>query len=123
MSRGGEIASAPHAVPHQQGVLDEKKRVGRRRPTEADERSDTGSHPMSTVSDTRQTAEAPDEARVAHRAHWGWWILTVFVLLFAGGIVQMLFTNPNLGWDVVAGWFFSQSIVYGLLRTIELTVL
>ncbi|WP_369046008.1 amino acid ABC transporter permease [Sinomonas sp. P10A9] len=78
---------------------------------------------MSTVNDARPATEASDDIRVAHRAHWGWWILSVLVLLFAGGIVQMLFTNPNLQWDVVAGWFFSQSIVFGLLRTLELTVL
>lgn len=59
---------------------------------------------------------------MAHRAHWGWWVLTAFVV-FAAGIVQMLFTNPNLEWDVVADWFFSQSIIFGLLRTLELTVL
>lgn len=78
---------------------------------------------MSTVSDTRSAIGSPDEIRVAHRAHWGWWVLTGFVLLCAAGIVQMLFTNPNLEWNVVAGWFFSQSIVFGLLRTLELTVL
>lgn len=75
------------------------------------------------VKDTRPPVEAQDDIRVAHRPHWGWWILTAFVLAFAAGIVQMLFTNPNLEWNVVAGWFFSQSIVFGLLRTLELTVL
>jgi polar amino acid transport system permease protein len=78
---------------------------------------------MSTINETQRTAEAPEDIRVAHRAHWGWWILTVFVLLCAGGVVQMLLTNPNLEWNVVAAWFFSQSIVFGLLRTLELTVL
>ncbi|MDP9883894.1 polar amino acid transport system permease protein [Sinomonas atrocyanea] len=78
---------------------------------------------MSTISDTRKAAEAPEEIRMAHRAHWGWWVLTAFVVVFAAGIVQMLFTNPNLEWDVVADWFFSQSIIFGLLRTLELTVL
>ncbi|HKU11225.1 amino acid ABC transporter permease [Sinomonas sp.] len=78
---------------------------------------------MSTISDTRQSAEAPEEIRVAHRAPWGWWILTAFVLVFALGIVQMLVTNPNLEWNVVFAWFFSQSIVVGLLRTLELTAL
>lgn len=79
---------------------------------------------MSTVNDARTATEAaPDETRVAHRAHWGWWVLTAFVILFAAGIAQMLFTNPNLEWNVVAAWFFSQSILLGLLRTLELTVL
>ncbi|MEA5455665.1 amino acid ABC transporter permease [Sinomonas sp. JGH33] len=78
---------------------------------------------MSAASDTRAATETDDGVRVAHRAHWGWWVLTAFVLLFAAGIVQMLFTNPNLEWGVVVSWFFSQSIVFGLLRTLELTVL
>ncbi|WP_415853359.1 amino acid ABC transporter permease [Sinomonas sp. G460-2] len=78
---------------------------------------------MSAASDIRSATETDDGVRVAHRAHWGWWVLTAFVVLFAAGIVQMLFTNPNLEWGVVVSWFFSQSIVFGLLRTLELTVL
>ncbi|WP_237565325.1 amino acid ABC transporter permease [Ornithinimicrobium cavernae] len=38
-------------------------------------------------------------------------------------LVRMLFTNPNLQWDVVAAWFFSKSILLGLMRTLQLTVL
>ncbi|MFF8021739.1 amino acid ABC transporter permease [Streptomyces sp. NPDC007896] len=76
-----------------------------------------------TVSDTSRASERQAEARVAHRAHPGWWVLVVFVALCAGGIIKMLFTNPNLQWDVVGQYFFSQSIMKGLLRTLELTAL
>jgi polar amino acid transport system permease protein len=92
---------------------------------EIDERPHaTGERTMSTtVSDAPRSAEAEAEVRVAHRAHPGWWVLVVFVALCAGGIIKMLFTNPNLQWDVVGQYFFSQSIVKGLLRTLELTAL
>ncbi len=78
---------------------------------------------MSTVSEAPPSQEVPDDIRVAHRAHWGWWVLAAVVLLCAAGLVKMLFTNPNLQWGIVADWFFSRSIVFGLLRTLELTVL
>ena len=64
-----------------------------------------------------------DETRVAHRQHWGWWILVVFVALCAGGIIKMLVTNPNLQWDVVADYFFTRRILRGVLVTLELTAL
>lgn len=67
--------------------------------------------------------DARDDVRVAHRQHWGWWILVVFVALCLGAIVKMLLTNDNLQWDVVADYFFSRRILRGLLVTLELTAL
>jgi polar amino acid transport system permease protein len=61
--------------------------------------------------------------RVAHRSHPGWWVLVAFVALCVAGIAKMLFTNPNLQWDVVAEYFFSRRILHGLLVTLELTAL
>jgi polar amino acid transport system permease protein len=87
-----------------------------------DEWNDPGRRPMTTVQEAPPTT-APEEIRVKHRTHWGWWVVTAVVLLFAAAIVRMLITNPNLQWDVVAAWFFSRSIIFGLLRTLELTVL
>lgn len=69
------------------------------------------------------TLPSPDSVRVAHRAHPGWWVLVAFVLLCVAALVRMLFTNPNLQWDVVADYFFSKSILLGLLRTLQLTFL
>lgn len=63
------------------------------------------------------------EIRVAHRAHPGWWVLVAFVVLCLVALVRMLLTNPNLQWDVVADYFFSRSILLGLLRTLQLTAL
>ncbi|WP_052424610.1 amino acid ABC transporter permease [Streptomyces fulvoviolaceus] len=64
-----------------------------------------------------------DEIRVAHRSHPAWWLVVAFVALCVAGIVKMLFTNPNLQWDVVGEYFFTQRILKGLLVTLELTVL
>jgi polar amino acid transport system permease protein len=49
--------------------------------------------------------------------------MVAFVALCAAGIVKMLFTNPNLQWDVVGEYFFTRRILTGLLVTLELTVL
>jgi polar amino acid transport system permease protein len=87
-----------------------------------DEWNDPGRRPMTTVQEAPPTT-APEEIRVKHRTHWGWWVVTAVVLLLAAAIVRTLITNPNMQWDVVASWFFSRSIIFGLLRTLELTVL
>jgi polar amino acid transport system permease protein len=67
--------------------------------------------------------EARQEIRVAHRQHWGWWILVVFVALCVAALVKMLVTNPNLQWDVVGQYFFTRRVLEGLLVTLELTIL
>jgi polar amino acid transport system permease protein len=48
--------------------------------------------------------------------------MVAFVALCVAGIVKMLFTNPNLQWDVVGEYFFTRRILTGLLVTLELTV-
>ena len=68
-------------------------------------------------------ADAELELRVGRRQHPGWWFATAAVLVMAAVIVNVLVTNPNVGWDHVADYFFSTDILKGLLRTIELTVL
>jgi polar amino acid transport system permease protein len=83
-----------------------------------------GDRAMSTtVNDALRPSDAQSEVRVAHRTHPGWWVLVLFVGLCVGGLIKMLFTNPNLQWDVVAGYFFSWPILRGLLMTLELTFL
>jgi polar amino acid transport system permease protein len=76
-----------------------------------------------TATPTAPPVEPGDEIRVAHRSHPAWWLLVAFVVLFLGGIVQMLLTNPNLQWDVVAEYFFSEPILRGLLMTLQLTAM
>lgn len=85
--------------------------------------SQTAEHPPSR-SDGAVTAhdELPD-IRVSRRQHVGWWVLTGLVLVAVAMLVNMLVTNPNLQWPVVAEYVFSVDIMRGLLRTIELTLL
>jgi len=66
---------------------------------------------------------APREARVAHRPHWGWWVVTGIVLLCVAALAKSLASNRNLQWNVVGQYFFSSKLLSGLLLTIELTVL
>lgn len=50
--------------------------------------------------------------------------LTAAVVLFASFLVAYsLITNPRFEWDVVFGWFASERLFSGLLRTLQLTVL
>lgn len=61
------------------------------------------------------------DVRVRRRQHWGWWIVTALVLVFVVFAANILVTNPNLKWDVVADYFFSTQILQGLWLTIQLT--
>jgi polar amino acid transport system permease protein len=66
---------------------------------------------------------AGTEARVGHRMHWGWWVLTAVVLVVVAALTKTLVTNPNMQWGVVGHYFLSSMILEGLLRTLELTAL
>jgi polar amino acid transport system permease protein len=79
---------------------------------------------MTLTTDTHAEANAPVEAaRLPHRQHPIWWLAVAFVMLCLGGLVKVAVTNPNLQWGVVADYMFNSSILTGLLRTVELTVL
>lgn len=51
------------------------------------------------------------------------WIGAAFLALFAIGFVQVLVTNENMQWAVVAQYLFSPQILTGLGMTLMLTVL
>ncbi|MGH3505207.1 MAG: amino acid ABC transporter permease [Nocardioidaceae bacterium] len=51
------------------------------------------------------------------------WVLTFIALLFVAMLFHGLVTNDAFQWDVVGEYIFSDNILSGLLRTIELTVL
>jgi polar amino acid transport system permease protein len=72
---------------------------------------------------TQQSGEAFVPLRAKSRPKPWSWVATAVVVLVAAMIVQALVTNRNFQWDVVAHYFLSASIVGGLWRTIELTVL
>ena len=58
-----------------------------------------------------------------HQRHGGLW-LTAAIVLFAIFLVgYSLVTNPRFEWNVVFGWFASERLFTGLLRTLGLTAI
>jgi polar amino acid transport system permease protein len=51
------------------------------------------------------------------------WVAIAFVALLAAMLVHTLFTNPRFEWSVVGQYFTSQTILLGVWRTLELTVI
>lgn len=63
------------------------------------------------------------DIRLDRRQHPASWVLVAMVLVGVAMFLNMLLTNPNLQWGVVGQYFFTTDILFGLLRTIELTVI
>lgn len=61
--------------------------------------------------------------RTRARPHFSWWFATAGVLLLLAMFVNMLITNPNVDWPVIAHYITAESILLGLLRTLELTAI
>lgn len=58
------------------------------------------------------------------RPHHGWqWLTAGIVVLVIALVGYSLVTNPRFEWDVVFGWFVSERLFNGLLRTLELTAI
>lgn len=51
------------------------------------------------------------------------WVAIAFVALLAAMLVHTLFTNPRFEWAVVGQYFTSETILLGVRRTLELTVI
>jgi polar amino acid transport system permease protein len=69
------------------------------------------------------TSGVMEPLRVQPRRRPWSWVTAALTLVVVALVVQSLVTNPNFEWDVVAKYFFSSSILSGLLRTLQLTVL
>jgi polar amino acid transport system permease protein len=76
----------------------------------------------STV-DTESAGNSDLEAapRARSRPHVGWWVASAAVLLLLVMFGHMLAVNPKVDWPVVGHYFWSSSVLLGLLRTLELT--
>src|SRR5690606_36170876 len=61
--------------------------------------------------------------RVVPARHPGRIVLAVLVGMLAAAVLWSFVTNPRWEWGVVAQRFFAESIIPGLLQTLELTVL
>ncbi|MGV9869177.1 amino acid ABC transporter permease [Rhodococcus koreensis] len=63
------------------------------------------------------------ELQVARKLHPTWWVATAIIAVIVAMFVRMLVTNENLQWDVVSEYFFSERILSGLVKTLELTAI
>ena len=55
--------------------------------------------------------------------HWGQWVSAAIVIAIVGALAYSVGTNPNLQWSIVWQYVFDNTILRGMLVTIELTVL
>ena len=55
--------------------------------------------------------------------HWGQWVSAAIVIAIVGALAYSVGTNPNLQWSIVWQYLFDNTILRGMLVTIELTVL
>ena len=51
------------------------------------------------------------------------WVAAAILLVLLAQLINMLVTNPNFQWGVVASWFGARSVVIGLGMTLLLTVI
>ncbi|MGN6751558.1 MAG: amino acid ABC transporter permease, partial [Intrasporangium sp.] len=65
----------------------------------------------------------PDISEARRRRHPGRWVAALVVAVLLAQLVNMLVTNENFGWSVVAQWLTAQSIMRGLGVTLLLTVI
>jgi polar amino acid transport system permease protein len=72
---------------------------------------------------TATTDRPADELVAVPVRHPGRWVAAVVLAVLAAMLVHSLVANPKWQWDTVGSYLFDHSILVGLERTIELTVL
>ena len=79
---------------------------------------------MST-SDTRDATTSPpaEEVVAIPVRHPGRWVAAVVIAVLVAMLVHSLFTNPKWEWKIFGDFVFDHSILVGILKTLELTVL
>ncbi|MEU6967765.1 amino acid ABC transporter permease [Kitasatospora aureofaciens] len=65
----------------------------------------------------------PETIKAVPVRHPGRWAGAVVIALLAAMLLSALFTNPAFKWDIVGQYLFHDSIMHGLLVTLELTAL
>lgn len=88
----------------------------------------TSVNPVKAPSGEQPTASAAHRsesaaARVLRAQKPGQWVLTVLVLLIVVFGINSVARNSGFQWGVVGQYLFASSIMQGLLRTLELTVI
>ncbi len=64
----------------------------------------------------------PDDIKAIPARHPGRWLAAAAVFALALALAISFTTNPRFEWAVVGHYFFSTRVLYGLLLTVELTV-
>jgi polar amino acid transport system permease protein len=77
----------------------------------------TGSEP------TEHPGGRPEAIRAVPVRHVGRWISAAILLILTIQFLNWLITNPALKWDVVGDYLFNSSVLEGVQRTIELTII
>lgn len=81
-------------------------------------------HPVQNEASARPAAApGPDISEARRRRHPGRWVAALVVAVLLAQLVNMLVTNENFGWSVVAQWLTAESIMRGLGVTLLLTVI
>jgi len=71
----------------------------------------------------QRSERAAEEETLVPLRHPGRTVGTVVVLVLLAILIRAVVTNERYEWSVVADYFFSKSVLLGLLRTLELTAL
>jgi polar amino acid transport system permease protein len=77
--------------------------------------------PPTSASTGRVVDEIPEITRVVPLRRPATWVAAVVLLVLVAMLAHTLLFNPRFEWDVVARFFTSSAILFGLLRTLELT--
>lgn len=81
---------------------------------------------INTPTDELTQDDALDRSLLLERPrqlHIARWITAGIVLFLVFVVAHSLITNPRFEWDVVFGWFASERLFTGLLRTLQLTII
>lgn len=75
-------------------------------------------------SDTLNAAEVAEaDEIVLPRRRYGQWISSAVMVVLAALLIRVILTNENFQWDVVGDYFMTRSVLEGLARTLQLTVI
>ncbi|MFI7153819.1 amino acid ABC transporter permease [Nonomuraea sp. NPDC050022] len=76
-----------------------------------------------TTATERHSPPEVDVAGAARTRHPLRWVASIILLVLAAQLVNLLITNHNFKWDVVARYFNAQVIGAGIITTLYLTVI
>lgn len=66
---------------------------------------------------------SPEALRIISKRYYGRWFSALLVLLLLAGLLHSVFNNPRFEWHIVAASFTEDSIISGVLMTLQLTAI